>query len=435
MRDIFITMIVLGMIPVTLLRPFVGMLVWTWLSLMSPHRLAWGFAYDYPFVQLMALVTMASWAISKFRHPFPINTITCLFIIFTLWLGVTTVFAMDQSAAIDRYIFVLKVFALAYFIILTIGTREQIHALTWVIVLSIGFYSVKGGIFGAVTGGNHRVYGPTGSFISDNNQMALAVIMVMPLIRYLQQNTANKLMRLGFLAALLFSLISVFASHSRGALLGVAAMLAFMVLKSRQKMLFGSIMVIGFVGFLALLPAHWWERMGTIGSYEEDSSAQGRLEVWTFAIDLALDRPINGGGFEVFVHRPAYEIYAPDITTRTAHSIIFQVLGEHGFVGLLLFVMLGLATWTTASWVERRTKNVAELRWAQDLAAMIKVSLVGYFVSGLFLNLAFFDLIYVVMALMVVVARLVAKETVPAVQPKLRRTPNYATNARPQPAE
>ena len=435
MRDIFITMIILGMIPVTLLRPFVGMLIWTWLSLMSPHRLTWGFAYDYPFVQLMAIATMASWAISKYRQPFPINTITCLFVVFTLWLGFTTVFAMNQDDAMDRYIFVLKVFALAYFIILTIGTREQIHALTWIVVLSIGFYSVKGGLFGALTGANHRVYGPTGSFIADNNQMALAVIMTMPLIRYLQLNTANKLMRLGFLAALLFSLISVFASHSRGALLGVAAMLAFMVLKSRQKMLFGSIMVIGLVGFLAILPDHWWERMGTIGTYQEDESAQGRLEVWTFAIDLALDRPITGGGFRVFVHPPAYDIYAPGITVRTAHSIIFQVLGEHGFVGLSLFLMLGLATWTTASWVERRTKNNVELRWARDLSGMIKVSLVGYFVSGLFLNLAFFDLIYVVMALMVVVARLVAKETAPAPQAKLRRTPVTPAGARPQPAE
>lgn len=433
MRDIFITMIVLGMIPVTVLRPVAGVLIWTWLSLMSPHRLTWGFAYDYPFVQLIAMVTMASWALSSHRQTFPLTPITSLFVVFTLWLGVTTLFAFNPDDAVDRYIFVLKIFAMAYFIVLTVGSRAEIHALTWVVVLSVGFFAVKGGLFAAMTGANHRVYGPTGSFIEDNNQMALATIMVMPLMRYLQQNSASIWLRWGFLGALLCSLVSVFASHSRGALLGVAAMLTFLVLKSKQKVLFGGLMAVGFFGLLLVLPEHWHERMGTITTYEEDSSAVGRLEVWSLGIDIVMDRPITGGGFETYLHRPAYDLYAPEITMRSSHSIVFQVLGEHGFVGLLLFVMMGVATWTTGSWIERRVRGASELRWAQDLASAIKVSLVGYFVSGLFLNLAFFDLIYVVMAIMVCLARLVAKETAPALQP--RRRSAMPAGPHPQPAE
>jgi len=428
MRDLFITMLVFGSVPVALMRPFVGLIMWVWLSLMSPYRLTWGFAYDYPFVQLIALVTMAAWVLYREKQPLPMSAPTILLITFTIWVAVTTPFAVDVGAAFDRLIFVLKIFLLAYFIMLIVRSREQIHVLVWIVVISIGFFSTKGGIFTIMTGGQHSVLGPAGSFIADRNQLALAVVLTIPLMRYLQLNSAERFIRIGMGFAFALSVVAVFGSQSRGAFLAVTAMLLFLILKSRRRVLLGGLMIVLVPAVFAFMPAEWHERMSSIQDYEEDASAQGRLRAWGFAIDVALDRPITGGGFTIFENRAAYEQYTGSSQAKAAHSIIFQVLGEHGFVGLFLFFIMGIATWTTGSWVERQARDRPELYWARDLAAMIKVGLVGYVSAGLFANLAFFDLIYVVMAIMIVTAARVAEqvapkaaETMPSGRLRLRR--------------
>jgi len=186
-------------------------------------------------------------------------------------------------------------------------------------------------------------------------------------------------------------------------------MISYLVLKTRRRALFGAIAVIFGVFALNFMPEHWNYRIASISDYAQDASVRGRFDVWGFAWEVALDRPIFGGGFSVFNSPKAYRLYAPDIKPREAHSIIFQVLGEHGFVGLFLFLMvLGLA-WFKARWVRRHTRGHLDLRWAFDLASMLQVCLVGYVGAGLFLNKAFFDLIYVIIAVMVATGVVVAK--------------------------
>jgi len=48
MRDLFVTAVIFGLLPFIFKRPWVGILVWAWLSYMNPHRLAWGFALISP---------------------------------------------------------------------------------------------------------------------------------------------------------------------------------------------------------------------------------------------------------------------------------------------------------------------------------------------------------------------------------------------------
>ena len=135
------------------------------------------------------------------------------------------------------------------------------------------------------------------------------------------------------------------------------------------------------------MPDHWFERMGSIQTFDQDMSAMGRINAWWFAWNLAQDHPITGGGFRTFTPE-LFQIYAPDPNHFVdAHSIYFEVLGEQGFVGLLLFLILGLSALYTGGWIVRRTKRDPELRWARDLAAMLQVSLVGYAAGGLFLGL------------------------------------------------
>jgi probable O-glycosylation ligase (exosortase A-associated) len=198
---------------------------------------------------------------------------------------------------------------------------------------------------------------------------------------------------------LILSVLSIFASYSRGAVLAVAAMGFFLLFKSRKK---GPIILLALVAvpiMLSFMPEEWFERLHTIKTYEQDASALGRFNAWWFAFNVAVARPLVGGGFEVF-NPELFQRYAPvPDDFHDAHSIYFQVLGEHGFVGLILFMLLGWLAFRSAAWIIRHTRELAELTWARDLASMVQVSIIGYAVGGAFLGLAYFDLYYHLVAL------------------------------------
>src|SRR5690606_31159340 len=223
MRDLVVTLIVFGSIPFILRRPFVGILVWSWISFMNPHRLTWGFAFDMPFAQVIAVATLAGRIVARQPKRLASDPFVYLWVAFIAWSMVTTALALYPAAAQDQLVKVLKI---QLFVLLTmwlVNTRERIDSLIWVIVLSIGFYSVKGGLFTLMTGGGSRVFGPPGGFIGENNALALATLMVIPLMNYLRLQASNRWVRRGLLLAMVLSVASVLGSHSRGAIVAGGA--------------------------------------------------------------------------------------------------------------------------------------------------------------------------------------------------------------------
>jgi probable O-glycosylation ligase (exosortase A-associated) len=431
MRDLYITLIVFGLLPAVIMRPYVGTLLWTWVSLMSPHRLSWGFSFDFPFVQVIALVSFIGIILSKEKKNLPLMAPTAMLILFTFWVCVTTVFALSPDFAQARLIFFMKVVALAYFALITITTRERLHALMWVIVLSIGFYGVKGGAFTLLSGGGNRVYGPEGSFIADNNHMALALVMMIPLFRYLQLNSDVRLIRAGLMGAMGLTIVGALGSYSRGAMLAMSATLMTLIARTRRRVLLGILALAAFGGAFVFLPAAWHERMSTIQDDEVDASVEGRFEIWDLSFQIALDRPVVGGGFDMLYDLRTYQRYNSSIRPRTAHSVTFQILGEHGFVGFGIFLMIGITVLLKAQWIRRQVKGRPDLQWAADLAGMCQVSLIGFFVGGQFLNVAYFDLIYLYVPLVVCTAVVVSRELKPEPQRRAHGMPVLAPGERP----
>ncbi|HHQ41408.1 MAG TPA: putative O-glycosylation ligase, exosortase A system-associated [Chromatiales bacterium] len=407
MRDLFVLAVVFGSVPVILARPWIGVLVWSWIAYMNPHRLAWGIARDFPVAMTVGVTTLVALLLTRDRRPPPLTRETVVLALFTLWMVVTTLFALEPDAAQVQLEKVLKIQLFTFVTMMLVFTRERIHWLVWAIVLSIGFYGVKGGIFTLTTGGAHRVLGPYGTFIGGNNEIGLAMIMVLPLMRYLQLQAKRVWERNLWWAAMGLTGIAILGTHSRGALVGVLAMLAMLAWRTRRKLLFVLVLAALAPAAWDFMPEKWHARMETIDDYQEDGSAQGRLNAWRFAFNLALDRPLTGGGFETF--RPRwFALYAPNpYKVHDAHSIYFEVLGEHGFVGLALFLLLGTFTWLKAGRIRRLTRRREELLWAHDLASMLQVSLVGYAVAGAFLGLAYFDLYYALVALTVMLGVIV----------------------------
>ena len=141
--------------------------------------------------------------------------------------------------------------------------------------------------------------------------------------------------------------------------------------------------------------------MNTIETFQSDNSAMGRIEAWKMTISLA-NRQFFGGGFEIY--RPdIYAIFAPDSPHQQgAHSIYFSVLGEHGYLGLIMFLGIWALAFRMANQIRRQAMKQKETLWLHSLASMCQVALVGYLVGGAFLSLAYFDLPYNILVVLVV---------------------------------
>ncbi|HMN75647.1 MAG TPA: putative O-glycosylation ligase, exosortase A system-associated [Burkholderiaceae bacterium] len=416
MRDLLIAFIVFGSLPFILKRPFWGILMLAWLGYMNPHRLCYGFMLDMPVVQIVAITTLIAMLASHEVKRMVWSREIVVLLIFIAWMGVTTTQALFFDLAMDQYVKVIKIQILTFMTLLMLTSRERVHLFVWAIVLSIGFYGIKGGIFTVLNGGVYRVQGPVGTFIEGNNELALALIMTIPLIRYLQLQEKSKLVRLGLAIGMTLTALAAVGSQSRGALVGMAAMGTMFWLKSRNKFATAFLIIVAAVVVTQVMPEEWYERMNTIETYDEDASARGRINMWWMAWNLANDR-IFGGGFE-FWRVLLFSSYAPDPTNiRAAHSIYFQVLGDHGWVGLVLFLALLWLTWRKCSAVIRLAKQQADATWARDLAAMLQVSIVAYMSAGAFLGLAYFDYIYHLIAVAVVVHALLTRPQLVATDP------------------
>lgn len=400
MRDLLILSIVGVAAVLALKRPWIGVMLWTWLSLMNPHRFTWGIAYSAPLAAIAAGVTLLGLLFTRERqHPFQGPPITWFFV-FACWVTLSWALGMDPAGDYDQWNKVMKIYLMTFVAGMLIINKLHIMAFAWVTIGSMAILGVKGGIFTVLTGGNHRVWGPPGSFIEDNNEFALSLIMTIPLLHFLQLQERSAWMKHGFSAAMLLCAAAAIGTHSRGGFLAIAAMSGMFWWRSSRKGLIGGMLLFAILFALPMMPEHWWDRMNTITDYQEDGSAMGRINAWGVAFEVAKHHLFGSG--MTYQHEVFFILYGKyEVHVRAAHSIYFQVLGNHGFIGLLLFLGIWFSTYRVAGWLRKNAQGQAETRWAADLGAMVQVSLVGYAVGGAFLSLSYFDLPYNMMVLVV----------------------------------
>jgi probable O-glycosylation ligase (exosortase A-associated) len=407
-RDILVTLIVFGSLPWVLRSPVYGVLMWVWISVMNPHTQGWGYATSFPFAMIIALTTLFATAVTSEPRALPASPLNLAMLALTGWMCVTWPFSIYPEPSLVQWLRVMKIMLMTFVCTMLVKTERDIHRLVWVLAISLGFYGVKGGIFTLRSGGSYRVWGPQATFIEDNNALALALVMVIPLMLYLRQHSARRWVRRGLAGAMLLCALAALGSYSRGALLAIAAMAAVLWFKSRRKVAVGALLCALVPLLLAYMPDQWTSRMESINAYRVDASAQGRFNAWGMAWNLARDK-FFGGGFDIY-QAPVFAVYAPDpADLHAAHSIYFQVLGEHGFVGLALYLLVGVLAWRNAGWIMRHAGAFDELRWAAGLAAMIQTSLAGFAVGGAFLSLAYFDVPYYLAAALVATRALVER--------------------------
>lgn len=427
MRDFIVIAIVMAGSLAALRRPWIGIMLWTWLSILNPHRYTWGMAFNAPLAAVVAACVLLGLLMTKEREsPFKASPVTWL-ALFMCWMSLSWLAGLDVVGDYEQWKKVMKVDVMILVALALLHSKKHIFALTWVCV-SLALLGAKGGVFTLLNGGSQHVYGPPGSFIEDNNDFAVALIMTIPLLRFLQLQLGNAWARRGMTGGMLLCAVAALGSQSRGALLAISAMALYLWWNSKKKLGLGLVLLIVAIPLIAFMPDTWSNRMATIGTYETDVSAMGRISAWWVSWNLAWHYPL-GVGFDIA--RP--ELFArfspyPNMV-QGAHSIYFLALGNHGFVGLALFLAIWVATWRSASWLRSRKNLVPEAKWCSELGSMCQVSLVGYLVGGAFLNLTYFDLPYDIMVLVVLTRIWVEKKgwkTEPEYGPGWKTIPGLA---------
>jgi probable O-glycosylation ligase (exosortase A-associated) len=431
MRGILVFLLVLGSVPFILKQPWMGVMVFSWISYMNPHKYAWGPVRTFPLALIIALVTLVGMTVTKDKWRLPKEPATLLMIGLWVMFVITTPFAFNQQAAWPQLEKVSKILLMTFVTIMLVNSQLKLRYLLLVIALSVGLIGLKGGIWVFLTGGVNRVYGPSGSFLADNNDLALGLNMTLPLLLYLSKDEPKQWLRWLLKGCFVMTFIAIVFTYSRGGFLAMVLVSCLLLIKARYKSLAAIILMIGVVALLFLAPQKWSERMDTIDTYQEDASAMGRINAWYTAINIALARPLTGGGFETWTPS-VFMRYSPQAwNVRDVHSSYFEMLGEHGFIAFFLYMLLlfyALLTTSKLKWTIRRNRN---LQWAQHYPDMIQVSIFAYMMGGAFLGRAYFDLFYHMIAALVILRQLIVQNQTAAASETVKLEPVLPVYAHP----
>jgi probable O-glycosylation ligase (exosortase A-associated) len=406
-------------LPACFVRPFYGIVLWMIVAFLNPQTALfyWNVAASFPWAVAVAIPTMAGliifsrgW-ISRIAAR-EVYLMAALWIWFTATSIISThtpMFIHHAADTLYRWGFVSKIVLMTVVIIATVRSFSQLRILVLVICGCFGFFVLKFSPFLLITGGAFRLHGPEFSMIADNNDMGLALNMTAPLFYFLAKSETKRSIRWLFGLLFILTIPAIFFTYSRGALVGLIVVLAILFLHSGRLALV-PVVVAAVVIALLFAPQAWRNRMDPTRPEMIDASARSRLNAWSYAWNLAMDYPITGGGFSTFTPQ-LYALYAPavDYEGHGAHSIYFQVLGEHGFVGLSLFLALICSAFVTGHRLVR-TARLHRDELVIQYTNMFRLSLIGFLASGMFLGRAYFDYFFTILACLIILGRVAATE-------------------------
>jgi putative inorganic carbon (hco3(-)) transporter len=435
MRDIIIMIGFLGLMPLCFSRPFIGVLVWTWFSVMNPHRGAFGFAYSLQFNLIIALVTFLGLVTTSEKiKPIKNFSIYIMFSFF-VWTFFTCFTAIDPSTSLLFFNQIpSRVYIYILMLVLLVDREERLIALLWIVVISLGYYGTSIGIVGILKGGSNlgtaENFGPVDTMIQDRNHMAVALMMIFPILLYLYKYTAHIIIRKMILAVSILTIITVLVSYSRTGLLCIFLIggYYFMFLKNKILILFAIIVTFSMGVFF--MPQDWKTRMSfSQEGIKSEGSLDIRFESWKLAKVVANDNPIFGGGFRIVQNPIVFEHY-PGVSKNgyaaAVHSIYFEVMSDHGYVGFSLFLLTIFSGLYMNMSTRKMTKNHKSLEWTFDMATALQLSICVYVLGGSMLSLAYFDVFYIFIFASAALNYMTKEKT--SNDKNLQRRKNYISN-------
>jgi probable O-glycosylation ligase (exosortase A-associated) len=396
-------------LPFCFVFPFYGIVLWTIFAFVEPQWYTFG-GRILPWSLAVAIPTILGFAVFGRGWNRLLTRETSFLLVLWSWFGFTTIiclntpfFASHAADAQSRFWFVSKILLMTFLMLAVVNSFERLRTLLWVIAACFGLFVVKAFPFLLASEGTFRTYGPPNSMIADNNDYGLALNMTLPIFFFLARSEPRPWLRRVCWALFFMTIPSILFTWSRGAMVGLCAIMLLMFLKLKQRAVLIPVLVFGVVLGALFAPEKWKERMNP--TQTADASAQSRFNSWTYCWRLAKDFPLTGGGFDAFTP-DLFDRYAPNPQdVHGPHSIYFGVLAEHGFPGLFLYLLLVGNCFRILRRVARQGAVYGD-QTAVQYAHMFQFSLVGFLTSGAFLGRAYFDYFFTIVACLIILKRL-----------------------------
>ncbi|GJM20155.1 MAG: hypothetical protein DHS20C15_00700 [Planctomycetota bacterium] len=408
MRDLVVFFLFVMVLPISFMRPWVGVCAFTFLAYNRTQDLTWGFARTLPLSQFIAIAMLLGWLFIEFK-PLPLRNKRVLAMVGLLAFVTFSMLLNNFSWELQgtRYTDLVKVILVSLLTGALLTTRERLRQITAVMAVGLGFFGFKNGVMFLL--GSRSIIGP-GGMLRDNNDFALAMVMNLPLLWYLGTDVlrmraghyTHMFLRVMLRGALIFTPLTIVSTGSRGAFLStsVGALAVAWNTKWKVPALVG-IVLIGMLGF-TFAPAEYKARIMTIfdKAEEQDGSVQGRFTSWKVAGNMIVANPGTGIGFNRMVKE--YNNYTTGIKNeegteehfaRVAHNSYLQIWAESGTPAYMLFMGMVVGTVLSMMHLARRARKEG-MDWAANYASAIQVSTICYLVGATFLNRAHFDFIY-----------------------------------------
>lgn len=400
MRDYVVLIFLAGCIYAALKKPWLGVLSLAVFSYLNPHAYAWGFVRSLPVYYVLFLVVAFRTFTAKDKDSIPKDWRITVFILLWIYFAITSTQAYFPDIAWQRFWFITKIYLPFFFTLVLINTRFKLYCLVVTIAASIGIVAVKGGLFAILHGFSARVYGPPATQFEENNAFAVAMLICIPLLLIWQRETRNSLFKKGILLAIPIIYAASLCSWSRGALITMSVLTLMLILNSKYKFLAIPLVLVGAFLIKDYLPQEWFGRMHTLETYQEDSSAMSRIEAWIDGWNHTLEHPFVGAGFEGWKF----------VTQRDWHSSYVEMFSEHGFIAFGLWLSLIVGTLISMTTLPKKTFRVEGMEWVANYCFMLRASLICYMVGTAFLGLSYWDLLYHLIFIAVLVKKIALEE-------------------------
>lgn len=396
MRAVLLIFVVLVISAIALFRPRVGLYGYLWFAMMRPDILAWAEG-SFPYSMLLA----ASTALGSLRFLPDLGVVLrnplcrgllCLLAVF----GLSAVFAVDPSLALEPFQFFLRVALMALLIPLLIRTEEHLRMILLITGISLGLLGAKFGVYGLLAGGV-RFSSGHGGMISDNNALALAMAMAVALCWYARAMLSGHFSRLIVLGIVAAVTAGTVMTYSRGAALALGVLFLLIALRSRHKVLTFAGLGAMAGAVILLAGASYVERLSSITAPEADHSATNRLGNYQAAFEMWKGYPVLGVGFGSLNQQQLLVQYIDRDMEKdiVMHSTYLQVLTDSGFLGSFTYLLLLFGTiW----WLRRSFRRTREALPGKEIyPAALQASLITFAVGSAFLSRVTFDLLYILL--------------------------------------
>ncbi len=412
MLDLALTGFVLIFLALGLRRPFVWVLAYLYVDIVAPQKISYFLLASIPLSLIVFIAAAAGWMLADDKRDSRFTWRQAVMVMLLVYCGMTTLTADFPVEAAAKWSWVWKALVFAVFLPLTLRTRLRIEAAALVMVLSAGSIVITGAVKTLASGGG---YGSLHFFVSDNTGLyegsiiSCVAVAIIPLIVWLARHGTifprDKRVTL-FAAALGFACLLIpVGTQARTGLICIAVLAVLSLRSVKRRMLYMGLLGVGALIAVPLLPATFTQRMGTIENHASDESASTRLAVWAWTYAYAKDHPL-GGGFDAYrgnqlTVSTSAEKTAGNTTSveekevadaaRAYHSSYFEMLGEQGWPGLLLWLWLHLTGLWQMERIRSRWKNRTGQteRWQAPLASALQQAQIVYLVGSVFVGIAY----------------------------------------------